>query len=296
MKPIPNLLLLLAGILPLSGAEVRPIQDLPLDEKKVHSIPVARNRVTTITFPGPITALDASLVTLDGTTPGLFQLSHQPGSSFFSVRGLAKDASTNLNVRWNNRTFVLLLQESEKPILSAIFRQAASHSSMPVSAVTPAMLVTLLDKAKVFPMLKEHQPAAVEGVEQLRYKEPPVMDYGEYEVRLREVFRFEAEDTLIFGITLKNKTAKPIRIRTDAFGVRVGAQFYTQSISDVPGTIPANGESSGYFAITGTPEGGRNELSLKNEFIILVEREEIPEPTPGRTPKPKSKSSKKGRK
>ena len=27
-----------------------------------------------------------------------------------------------------------------------------------------------------------------------------------------------------------------------------------------------------YFAVTGTPDGGRNELSLKNEFSVLVSR------------------------
>ena len=26
------------------------------------------------------------------------------------------------------------------------------------------------------------------------------------------------------------------------------------------------------FAVTGTPDGGRNELSLKNEFTVLVSR------------------------
>jgi hypothetical protein len=30
--------------------------------------------------------------------------------------------------------------------------------------------------------------------------------------------------------------------------------------------------STVYFAITGTPDGGRNELSLKNEFSVLVTR------------------------
>jgi hypothetical protein len=30
--------------------------------------------------------------------------------------------------------------------------------------------------------------------------------------------------------------------------------------------------STVYFAVTGTPDGGRNELSLKNEFAVLVSR------------------------
>jgi hypothetical protein len=50
-------------------------------------------------------------------------------------------------------------------------------------------------------------------------------------------------------------------------------------VSDASGSIPANGESEAFFAITGTRFGGRNELALKNEFTVLVERIGQPSPT-----------------
>jgi hypothetical protein len=43
-------------------------------------------------------------------------------------------------------------------------------------------------------------------------------------------------------------------------------------VSDAAGLIPPKTEATVYFAVTGTPDGGRNELSLKNEFTVLVER------------------------
>ena len=55
-----------------------------------------------------------------------------------------------------------------------------------------------------------------------------------------------------------------------------GNRLYNQSISDAPGVLPPNASSTVYFAITGTPDGGRNELSLKNEFNVLVSR--LPSP------------------
>ena len=58
----------------------------------------------------------------------------------------------------------------------------------------------------------------------------------------------------------------------ESFALRVGNRLYYQSISDAPGVLPANAASTVYFAITGTPDGGRNELSLKNEFSVLVTR------------------------
>jgi len=108
-----------AGLL---AGENKPIQELNLDEHTVYTIPVSSSRVTTVSFPGPISAIDAALVTVDGKTAGLFQLAHQPGSYYFSVRSLVKDATTNVNVRWNNKTYVLELQDSKTPLLSLIFK------------------------------------------------------------------------------------------------------------------------------------------------------------------------------
>jgi hypothetical protein len=52
-------------------------------------VPVATNRVTTISFPSAITAIDGAGITVDGKTPGLFQLAHTKGSAFLSVRALS---------------------------------------------------------------------------------------------------------------------------------------------------------------------------------------------------------------
>ena len=59
-----------------------------LDENVLIVVPVATNRVTTISFPSAITAIDGAGVTVDGKTPGLFQLAHTKGSAFLSVRAL----------------------------------------------------------------------------------------------------------------------------------------------------------------------------------------------------------------
>jgi hypothetical protein len=104
------------------------------------------------------------------------------------------------------------------------------------------------------------------------------MDYNDYEVRLDEVFRFNPEDTLIFRVVLCNKTGQPIQYRPDGFSLRVGERTYPQSISDASGTIPPKGEVPAYFAVTGTPNGGRNELSLKNDFTILIDHKETDAP------------------
>jgi hypothetical protein len=275
-------------ILSLTVALAEPpesIQRVTLDERVVVTVPVATNRVTTIGFPGPIVAIDAVGVTADGKTPGQFQLAHTKGSSFLSVRALATKASTNLNIRWNKRTYVFELVESSAPILALNLEdRTTTEVVQPAPLVTSAHLLALLDKAKAFPLLKKQHPEALADAEARTFGDKPqVTDFNDYEIRIEEVFRFNSADTLVFHAVLRNKSDQEIRYLPESFCVRVGNRLYYQSISDAPGVLPPNSASTVYFGITGTPDGGRNELSLKNEFSVLVNR--LPGPPTSSTPK-----------
>lgn len=264
-------LLLCLAALTGDGFAATPIKDLPLDEQEVAVIPVTNSRVTTVSFPGPIAALEGTGITTDGKQPAQFQLAHKPGAYFFSIRSLTKGAVTNLNVRWNERTYVLELQDSSTPLLAVNFHQVLHRSDPRSRAVTPNRLLGLLDTAEAYPALREQHPEAVQGVEYASYTaESRVMDYRDYEIRLEEAFRFDAADTLIFRVTLRNKTDRELQYRADGFSVRAGERVYSQSISDANGVMPAKSDSLAYFAITGTPSGGRNDLSLKNDFIVRI--------------------------
>jgi hypothetical protein len=279
MKSSISLLLLTAAVALAEPPEA--IQHVTLDESVVVTVPVTTNRVTTISFPGPITAIDAVGVTSDGKTPGQFQLAHTKGSTFLSVRALARKAATNLNIRWNKHTYVFELEESDTPILSLnLDAPPEAEAVLPAPLVTPVQLLALLDKAKAFPLLKKQHPDAVADTQAKTFGDgPQVTDFDDYEIRIEEVFRFNPEDTLIFHVTLRNKSEREIRYLPESFCVRVGNRLYYQSISDAPGVLPPSSASTVYFGITGTPDGGRNELSLKNEFTVLVTRLSPPPPT-----------------
>ena len=256
------------------------VQRVTLDERVVVTVPIATNRVTTISFPGPIAAIDAVGVSADPKVPGQFQLAHTKGSSFLSVRAAARKAATNLNIRWNKKTYVFELVESDTPVLALNLEdRAPAEVAQPAPVVSPTRLLALLDKAKAFPLLKQHQPEAVAQVEARTFADKPqITDFNDYEIRVEEVFRFNAEDTLVFHVTLRNKSDNEIRYLPESFVVRVGNRLYYQSISDAPGVLPPCAASTVYFGITGTPDGGRNELSLKNEFTVLVTRTSPPPP------------------
>lgn len=262
---------------PMEAAPDGRVREIVLDEQQVTLIPVASTRVTTISFPGAITAIDGAMISSGNKGDGLFQLAHQAGSAFFSVKALVPHAETNVNVRCNQKTYILELHDSSEPILSLIFRQPPeplrSARAAYTSTVTPAGLLGLLDKAKAFPLLEQGRSEALAGITHRKFSESEALsDFGEFEIGIEEAFRFEAQDTLVFRIKLRNKTEHLVAYRSDSFSVRVGAELYSQSVSDALGSIPANGETEAFFAVTGTPSGGRNDLSLRNEFTVLVER------------------------
>ena len=147
--------------------------------------------------------------------------------------------------------------------------------------VSPIKLLALLDKAKAFPLLKAQQPESVADVDFTTYDgKPLVSDFNDYEIQIEETFRFNAEDTLVFRLVITNKIDAPLIYQPDSFTLRAGNRLYPQSISDADGTVPPKGRSIVYFAVTGTPDGGRNELSLRNAFTVLVTRLSPPPPPP----------------
>ena len=287
MKSITNLLLLTVTVLAANVALAQPTKEIVkdfLDENVLIVVPVATNRVTTISFPSAITAIDGAGITVDGKTSGLFQLAHTRGSAFLSVRALFPKASANLNIRWNDHTYVFELTESEQPVLSLNLAAPPTPEEEGVShapEVSPLKLMALLDKAKAFPLLKAQQPESVANVDFTTYDgKPLVSDFNDYEIQIEETFRFNAEDTLVFRLVITNKIDAPLVYQPDSFALRVGNRLYPQSISDADGTVPPKGQSIVYFAVTGTPDGGRNELSLRNAFTVLVTRLSPPPPPP----------------
>jgi hypothetical protein len=263
----------LLGFCLVASAKDKAIEEFTLDEQTVYPIRVAADRVTTISFPGPISAIDAAQASADPRKIAPFLIAYTKGSTFFSVRALAKKVKTNVNVRWNKKTYVLELSEGDDPFLSVIFRyQPEETAGIQSVEVTPSRLLALLDKAKAYPLLLKYHPDSVADVQYRNYeKQPRIVDCPNYSIRIDEVFRFDAEDTLVFRVSLKNKTGIPLQYAPNGFSLRVGERTYPQSVSDAGGFIPPQAEIPAYFAVTGTPNGGRNDISVKNDFYVILE-------------------------
>ena len=256
-----------------------PIQRMMLNPNAVTRIPVATDRLTTIRFPGPVSDLEASRIGIEPHPEALFLLSFQPGHAFFSLRALVARTNATLNVTWKGQTYVLECVESRSPWLSVVFDPPPETRSGGTSQRTsPSRLLGLLDTAKAFGLLQQQHPAAVAGVEVARPNS--LHDYGDYTIRIEEVFRFDPEDTLVFRIGVSNKTAAAIQFIPESLMVRAGSRVFFQSMSDATGMLRAGVEVPIYFAITGSADGFRNALSPRNEFMVLFNRVEPSAPGP----------------
>ena len=112
------------------------------------------------------------------------------------------------------------------------------------------------------------------------FGKPLVSEFNDYAIQIEQAFRFNAEDTLVFRLVITNRIDAPLIYQPDSFALRAGNRLYPQSVSDADGTVPPKGQSIVYFAVTGTPDGGRNNLSLRNAFMVLVTRISAPPPPP----------------
>ena len=258
--------------LPLSltnaQAVEKRVQDFVLDDHTLYEVPVSATRVTTISFPSAIAAVDAALTTSDGKPPGVFQIAHTKGTAYFSLRALAKDATTNLNVRWNNRTYVFELRESTEPWYSVVLQPPPGKSNHTPRPLTPPRLIGLLDKAKAFSLLKTQQSDAVASVEHRDLRDKPqISDCGDYEVRLMEAFRFPDDDTIVFQLTIANRTDKQIEHTPEKLEVHIGDRIVNPSVSELTSSIAAHETTSGYIAISGGLEGPQQCLVEKRVHV-----------------------------
>ncbi len=268
--------LLLAALLPAAAAPPRRSSNLDrrityfeLDEGNVFHIPVSTRAVTTISFPSEIEGLEGRNIAQKGADAA-FSLSYTPKNYYFSVAANQSEARTNLNVIWADKTYVLELFDSPEPLYSVVFLVPPDRTRP--APVTPTRLLGLLDKVKAFPLLASSFPRDFQDVSVVTPKK--VVDFGDFAVSMEKTYRFDRDDTLVFEINLINKTDRQITYEPQGFAVRVGNNVYNQSISDASGVLPPRSTQPAIFAVTGTPDGQRNELSLKNDFTVIVAQTE----------------------
>ena len=272
---------LIFGAATALGAQT--IRDVTLDPERAVDLPVSRE-VTTVVFPGPITAVAGADMLIDSgkETPEVdegaplrFHITHAPGANFLLVRSLQPDATGRLTAIYEGSAYVIELRSvATDSVASAIFKRPAAPSAMrvdgPPEAVkfSPRIGLSLLDRARAYPVLSRSLPKAVEGVT-LRAQNRKVV-LPDLEIAVDEVYRFSKEDAVVFLLRLKNTSDRVLNLAPSTFAARVAQERFEQSIANGPRSLAPGESAEAEFAVVGLPDGTRNDLSADNAFTILI--------------------------
>jgi hypothetical protein len=255
-----------------------PIKQFILDSNIVYTLNISLDgSVTTVMFPSAIQGIYGSNIVNNPSKAknnGACLITYQEGNYYFSVKSIRPDQPASLNIVYNRKIYVINLKSvlKEEAYNSVTFdtgeSSLGSANGNSSSRVGPALLVSALDKAKIYPLLLQQFPDNVANIEYKHREEE--FKYKGYSVRLNAVYRFNDIDTLVFWVILTNSTDKKITYKPENIAVRCGEKIYFSSLADASGVIPPNGTTQAYFCIAGSPGGGKNWLSVDNNFLVLI--------------------------
>lgn len=249
------------------AAPVSAIAQKPLDEFIVYEVPVAETiGNTTILFPSPIGGIFVSKASAQANSD--FLIDYQPGSYYFTIRSTKSHVEDYINVIFEKKAYVFHIFSSKQPYRTLTLFYPSKSFSKGKKSVSPDLLISLLDKVKSYSLLAAQHPEKVEGVMHEAPKKE--LDYSNYKIVIQDVYRFEEADTLIFRLSLENKTSKAITYNPQNVSIGLKENLYSTSIVDASGDIPPNSVVTAYFGITGTASGGRNNLSPQNDWNIIL--------------------------
>jgi hypothetical protein len=250
---------------------------IPLNQNEPAVVNLGTRGITTLEFPSKIEALDgcgfSTSPAPDG--PDLFQISYTKGTNFLSLKATREGVEGNLTVVLDGKVYCLLCREVPDPSFVVIFENGlGKRVSNPQELlaknklVSPARLVGFLDKVKAFPMLRASAPEIIQTMDMTEPNSKSSLDG--LDVTLRRVIRDNSLDSVGFEVELVNKDGRDFLYDPESFGVRVGNEVYPQAISDAGGLVPAGKTQTAFFVVTGTSDGGRNDLAVTNKFDILM--------------------------
>ena len=260
-----------AADVPENVKERNQFREFQLGQGMIYEVYVkSGDGVTTVTFPSAISKIAGVNVATDGSSD--FVIAAKPGSYYFNIMAQKKGATGTLTVIHNRQTYILYLKQDDKKAYASVNFAASSGGSSSYSgksvSVTPARLLSLIDMTKGYELFKKRYPSEVRDT--VHVKNHRFSNYGKFKIELLEVVRFNQEDTLVFKLLMHNESAEEISYDKFSFSAQVGGKTYYMSSADASGVMPPKSATWAFFTITGTPDGGRNNLAPDNEFMVGV--------------------------
>ena len=251
----------------IAGVPAAEIRCYPLDERSVYTVRLSKDEPTTCVFPGALKALvGANVSGQAGDNPGIL-LSHEPGNEYFSLRALRDGATGALNVIHRGKVYALAFITGAEPDRAVVFLDEPPAGRSP-HRPTAETLGALLERAKQHARPAPPQPGMAPALESARPGNPT--HYRAFTATVESIVRFAAEDVLVFRIRFENKLDVAVPYDAAGLTVRLGREFFPATLTEASGAIPPRGTSIAYLVVAGTPGGGRANLSVREQYNVIV--------------------------
>ena len=236
---------------------------------------------TTLQFPKKITGLVGYGLT-DGSAPGTYHYSHPAGSRVLSLRCLAPDKEAYISVMLSDAIYPLHLKATTNPFV--VVRLVEKHQPRAAAPKAKSIskeeikerrldysaerLLAFLKMSKNERTLRKSLPELYKGMQHrkvdLRY------DDGKVSTLIREVYRFPKDDTFTFLVEIENRMEHPIAYDPGSMQIKVGKRMYPVNVADASGFVPAKSKARAHLLLRGDTEGARANLSIKNDFRLVM--------------------------
>jgi len=236
---------------------------------------------TTLLFPGPPSGtFGLGLVTAQSANNGgSVQVDHPDGSNVLVLHALSETAHVLATVLLDGALYVFDLQSEPTPDVAVTLVKNDS-SGLPAQTVTPEqvkavrpkydpeLLIGFLRRAHDAALLRPLYPDLYQGYasRQAQY----TSDSGAVKTTVTTIHRFSKDDAIVLQGTVTNETARPIQFDGRAATVQVANEVHPIKLLDCLRPIPANATVPIDVVIQGDIDGGRANLSIQNEFRIIL--------------------------
>lgn len=257
------------------------VREETLDQNRPVEVRVNTRGITTLQFPDKLEAVDADGLAQKPEQEGAFIGSSGP--RWVSLKAREENAETNLNIIIAGKAYAVYLKAARYNDFIVRFRFAgagAAQSALRRKA-TPSRLMSLLDKAKGYPLYSRGGPDAegmFTGIDVMEYHDGAcVTKEGALEGQVVRVLRDNALGALAFEVVWRNRGAVPIDYDPSRQAVRVKNEVYPASLAEGPGQIPPQAEVRTFFVVAGGPDSATpNDLSALNDFYPLLRAPDQP--------------------
>lgn len=201
------------------------------------------------------------------------------------LRALSEDLDTFMTVFMDGKLYTFELVAGDTPDI-ALTLEKGDATQIPVvsppaettpetvrqftrPSVDPQVLSTILDLVREQPLLQASYP---EGYEGSSHKDVEfVSDDGFVRTTVTRIFKFSKQDAVAITGKVENLTDAPIKFGTPNVGISVGTVLRPITLLYPTHPVPANKGFEFDALIVGGRDGARDDVSLDNEFRLIVD-------------------------